>query len=177
MEMDKAIIGVAGFVAGGVAVNTFSSLLWLSLTPPLRRLKKIAQTKWKDQSRERALDGMAVLLMTQRQPHREIAGLILGLMLSLFPYFSIAMIFFGRLYKGGGHPPLPDRIDDAYSFGLMLVAGLMVNTVMVRRASLLMKPKAEAKRLLKTLARHDVNEGDAWAEAERRYQAQVLDRD
>lgn len=176
MELDKVIFGVGGFVLGGVAVNTFSSLLWVGLTPPILRMKKIVQTKWKDRSRERALDSMAVLLMAQRQPQREIAGLILGLMLSLFPYFSIAMIFFGRLYKGGGRPPLPERIDDAISVGLMLAAGLMVNTVMVRRASLLMRPKVEAKRLLKTLARHDIKEEEAWAEAEQRYQAQVMER-
>lgn len=170
------IVGGMGVLLGGVAGNMISNVLWLGLTSPARRLKKIAETKWKDLSKERALDGMAVLLMAQRQPHREIAGLILGLMLSLLPYFSIAMTFFGRLYNGGGRPPLPDRVEDAWSVGLMVLAGLMINTVMVRRASFLMRPKVEAKRLLKTLARHEVSEDDAWAEAERRYQAQVLER-
>lgn len=168
--------GVAAFV-GLQILNFVLNILSNGATPIAGRWLQFTTTALKDQRREAAIEKLARLVLISRHPHAEVTRLLLfGIfMLLMISVPSVTTSVRALQESGNYNPPVDltpgfivkEKADLLMALVCTLFAGLMV-TMITARVDYILRPKAVAKKALRTLEKYNIAAADAWAEAVRR---------
>jgi hypothetical protein len=178
--VDPKYVGIAWAVGAFIALQFVSfivAILANGASPFAVRLASIFHTHWKDQRREARIEKLALLILAQRNPAREIAtliigvaGIVIGVQTAVFAYLvpvndPLSLKIMEHISEDGVR-----SILSRVSMGLSAVMMLMISS----KIDILVAPKAVAARLIGQLEKQGVGHRAAWEEAKRRADLRVL---